>query len=135
MFKEDIIFATAADNDVEFTSDDIFHEHELCAPFSTSLLPHHDQDIIQDVLCSTLQDVGFASPSSQLIAGKNSVLLHDCFNHAPKLTHNKRNLEHLNLLQSHGSGVVTSSIHHLWRAEGDCSCQTQGFCSSLTGPL
>ncbi len=96
MFEEEIIFDTAADDDLELTSkDDIFLEDALCVPFSTSLFPHHDQGIIQDALReSTLQDVlcGFVSPSSQFVVGKSSAPLPDCFHQVPKLIHPEHNL-------------------------------------------
>jgi len=56
VIEEEIIFVTAADDDLEFTSDDeIFLEDELCVPFNRHLFPHHDKGTIQDVLqASTL---------------------------------------------------------------------------------
>jgi len=105
MFEEEIIFDTAADDDLEFTSeDDIFPEDALCIPFSTSLFPHHNQSIIQEVLQeSTLQDVlhGFVSPSLQFVASRGSTPLQDCFYQVPKLIHPKHDLKHRDLLQFH----------------------------------
>jgi len=49
VFKDEIIFATAVDDNLEFTSDDIFFEDGLCIPFSTHFYPHHDESTIQDV--------------------------------------------------------------------------------------
>jgi len=54
VLEEDIVFVTTADDDSdddsEFISEDnIFLEDELCIPFSTSLFPCHDQDLIEDV--------------------------------------------------------------------------------------
>jgi len=99
MFEEEIIFATIADDDLEFTiEDDIFLEHRLCVPFSINLFPHHDQAIIQDVFQeSTLQDVlyGFTSSSFQLVAGKCSAPLSGCFHQVPNLILPEHNLMHL----------------------------------------
>ncbi len=39
MFEEDIIFATAVADDLEFTSDDIFFGDELFVSFSTLFSP------------------------------------------------------------------------------------------------
>jgi len=50
MFEEDIIFATAVADDLEFTSDDIFFGDELLS-HSAHYFPHHDKGvIIWDVL-------------------------------------------------------------------------------------
>jgi len=50
VFEEEIVFVTAADDVLEFTSDDIFFDAEPCIPFNTHLFPYHDEDnIIQDV--------------------------------------------------------------------------------------
>jgi len=89
VFEEEIVFVTAADDELDFTSNDnIFFKEELCVPFSTHLFPHHDKDnIIQYVSqSSTLQeDVlhAFASPSFKFVASMSSTPLPDCFNQVP----------------------------------------------------
>ncbi len=105
VFEEEIVFDTAADDDLEFTSeDDIVLGDALCVPFSTSLFPHHDQGIIQDVLQeSALQDVlhGFVSPSSHFVAGMSCTPLPDCFHQVSMLIHLECYLKHLGWLQFH----------------------------------
>ena len=53
MFKEEIIFATAAVSVLELTNDDISSDNELCIPFSTQLFPQHNEGIMQE--CSKVQ--------------------------------------------------------------------------------
>jgi len=109
VFEEEIVFDTDADGDLELMSeDDIFLEDALCVPFSTSLLPHHDQSIMQDVLQeSALQDVlhSFVSPPSHFAAGMSSTPLPDCFHQVPMLIHPEIHpehyLEHLGWLPFH----------------------------------